>query len=333
MIANWNGGYVFRDCLQSLKKVTYPNWELIVIDNGSIDKSDILPSKILNKKINIIKINNKTNLGFAYACNQGFKKSSGKYILLLNNDTIVTRDFLNILTEKMENDRRIGAIQPKIYLLDKKGYLDNTGSYLTKIGFLHHKGFLKKDGVNFNKETEPFSIKGACMLIKADLVRKIGLFDKDFFSYFEESDFCWRVWLAGYKVVYFPGSHIYHKVGYTIRRLNVLDINYHYYKNRICSLLKNLEFKNAVPIISTHLFISIGLASIFFIKGKFKNSLMILEAIIWNILNLKSTLDKRKEIQAYRVINDYFIFKNLSVPVDWSEFYNDFRRIKNDLGI
>lgn len=330
IIANWNGGDVFKSCLVSLSKITYPNWQLIVADNGSSDQSEKLPAKILKHKKKFL-IKNTRNLGFSTANNQGVKKSSGKYILLLNNDTQVTNNFLEIMIKKMEDDRTIGVLQPKIILMDKPGYLDNTGSLFTKIGFLHHLGFLEKNNKKYNKEREVFSVKGACMLIRKDLIKKIGLFDKDFFSYFEESDFCWRVWLAGFKVVYYPKAHIYHKVGFTIKRLDVLDINYHYYKNRICSLIKNLEFKNILSIVSIHLFISLGLVLIFFVRGKLKNSLMIIEAIIWNVQNLNKTLSKRKRIQKIRVIDDNFIFDKLSISVNWGEFYKDFKRVEKDI--
>lgn len=330
IIANWNGGKVFKNCLDSLVKINYPNWELIVVDNGSTDRSNKLAQK-LKLPAKTLLIQNKTNLGFVKANNQGYKESRGKYILLLNNDTKVDPSFLNILVSKAIEDSTIGVLQPKMFLMDKKGYLDNAGSFLTRIGFWHHWGFLEKDSKEFDKEREIFSAKGACMLIKRSVIEKAGLFDNDFVQYFEETDFCWRVWLSGFRVLFYPKAVIYHKVGFTIRRQNVLDINFHYYKNRVASQLKNFSLINIILILMPHLIISIGVAFLFLIRGKVNNSLMIISAIWWNTTNLLGTLKKRSFIQKNRVVSDDFLINKLSVPVNWSRFINDFKRVEEDI--
>lgn len=330
LIVNWNGGEIFKDCLLSLSKIDYPNWELIVVDNGSTDRSEKLPEKILiSTKCKIIK--NTKNMGFAPANNRGVKEGEGKYVLLLNNDTKVEKNFLTKLVERMESDSGIGVIQPKIFLMDKPGYLDNAGSFLTRIGFLHHWGFMQKDGPEFGTEREIFSAKGACMLIRKSVIDKVGLFDKDFFSYFEESDFCWRVWLSGYKVLFYPGSQIYHKLGFTIRRLDVTKINYHYYKNRICSLIKNLGPENLLPVLFFHVIISFGIAVIFLVRLKFWSAFMIFKAIGWNITDLSNTLQKRRMVQDVREVSDKALFQKLSQPIDYQKYWDDFRRVDADL--
>ncbi len=324
IIVNWNGGKILEDCIKSLLKIDYHNWELIIVDNGSTDGSE-------NIAANFKLIKNSKNLGFVKANNQGLKKAKGKYILLLNNDTKVEKNFLSKLVKRVEQDPTIAVIQPKIYLMDKLGFLDNCGSFLTKIGFLHHWGFNEKERKEFGKEREIFSAKGACMLIRRQVVNKIGLFDKDFFSYFEESDFCWRVWLTGNKVLFYPGSIIYHKLGFTIRRLGAKELNYHYYKNRICSLIKNLETKNLLVILFLHIFISIGIALAFLLKFLPQNSLLIIRAIFWNIFNLPRTLKKRAFIQRKRTVSDKELFRNLMYSVDFKKFFSDFKRVEQDI--
>lgn len=331
IIVNWNGGQVFDDCLKTLSKISYPNWEMIVVDNGSEDGSENLPLKYKRfSKAKIIK--NKINLGFAGANNQGVRVAKGEYVLLLNNDTRVTPDFLSKLVTRSEADPQIGIIQPKIFLYDNPGYLDNAGSYLTNIGFLKHWGFMEKDSAKFSQETEIFSAKGACMLIKKSVIQQAGgLFDKDFFSYFEESDFCWRVSLLGYKILFYPDALIYHKLGYTIRRLNVAKLNYHYYKNRICSLIKNLESKNLLLVLIPHLFISGGIILAFLLKLKFQNAWMVFRALLWNLVNLPKTLKKREAVQKNRVVTDSKLFKKLSRPIEWNKYREDFSRVSNDI--
>lgn len=323
IIVNWNGGEVFKQCLKSLYKIDYPNWELIVVDNGSTDGSDsFIKSQV---------IHNNKNVGFAKANNQGYRLAKGKYILLLNNDTKVESDFLTRMVEKMEGDRSLGVIQPKILLMDKKGYLDNAGSYFTRIGFLEHWGFMQKDGLGFSKEKEIFSAKGACMLIRKEVIKRVGLFDADFVSYFEESDFCWRVWLAGFRVIFYPQVKIYHKLGFTIRRLDVLNLNYHYYKNRICSLIKNLGGENLFTVLTAHILISLGIMVVFLVRFHPRTALLIVKALGWNIVYLSATLNKRKKIQSFRKTTDKEIFTKLSSPIKWKKYFNDFRRIEVDL--
>ncbi len=330
IIANWNGGHTFEDCLRALSKIFYKNFEIILVDNNSTDASENLIKNFFPpSKFKIVK--NKENLGFATANNQALKYVKGKYVLLLNNDTKVHPDFLKLLITKAESDPLIGVIQPKIYMMDKENYLDNAGSLITSIGFFEHVGFGEKDGKKFDSEREILSAKGACMLIRTKVINEIGLFDKDFFSYFEETDFCWRVWLIGYKVIFYPKAHIYHKVGFTIKRLDVLNINFHYYKNRISSLIKNLEFKNLIFILPAHLFVSFGIAFVFLIRRQPKNTLMILKAIWWNIKNISKTIKKRQQIQKTRKIGDQILLEKFKTPTNWKKFYNDFKRVEKDI--
>lgn len=331
IVVNWNGGEVLRECFKSLSKINYSNFELILIDNGSTDGSENYLEKIEIKTSRKILIKNQKNLGFAPANNQGVKKALGKYILLLNNDTKVEPDFLKKLVERVEKDASIGVIQPKIYLMDKRGYLDNAGSFITRIGFWEHWGFGQKDGVEFDEEREIFSAKGACMLIRKDIIDKVGLFDKDFFSYFEETDFCWRVWLVGYRVLFYPKAKIYHKLGFTIRRLNTGELNYHYYKNRICSLIKNLEGKNLIVILPLHIFISIGISIVSLLKRLPSYSFIIIRAILWNLISLPQSLKKRSFVQNKRKVGDRELFRNLMYSVDWQKFLSDFKRVGEDL--
>jgi GT2 family glycosyltransferase len=282
IIVNWNGKEVLKDCLETLRKIDYPNWELIIVDNGSSDGSEAIFGKA---KV----IKNSKNLGFATANNQGFKESKGEYILLLNNDTKVTKSFLSKMVDRMESDRSIGAMQPKIKLMDKPEYLDNCGSLMTQTGLLKHTGFLEKDNGQFNNVQEVFSAKGACLLTRREVIEKIGLFDNTFGSYFEESDFCFRVWLAGWRVLYFPVTIIYHKLGFTSKNLSPVDVNFHSTKNRIASYIKNMEVKNIFTLLIYHLLIIKGLGIYYLLKFQFRKSMMMfIKTKIKNTKNAQS---------------------------------------------
>lgn len=326
IVVNWNGAKVLKNCLESISKIEYRNWELVVVDNGSTDQSNKLYEslKLKNKKI----IKNEKNLGYAKANNQGFRKASGKYILLLNNDTKVKKDFLTILVSYLEKNPEVGVVQPKIALMDNPQLLDNSGAFLTSTGFLEHWGYMAKDSEEFNQTTQVFSTKGACMLIRKELVEKIGLFDEDFGSYFEETDFCWRVWLTGRRVIFYPKTKIYHKVGFSSKKQDQYFVNYHSNKNRFASLIKNLELSNLITIGGFHLFLNLTLSVYYLLKLQFNKSLMIWKAVGWNILNINTTLNKRFKIQKLRRKKDEEIFPIIMHKTDWNQMFNHFAKVE-----
>lgn len=327
IITNFNGGQVLLDCINSLKKIDYPNFETILIDDCSIDNS--FEEAIKNK--GILKLNgfkNKKNLGFVGANNEGLKYSTGEYILLLNNDTKVSKNLLSVLVDKMENDPKIGAVQPKIKMMDNQDILDNAGSFLTRTGFLIHWGFGKKDSKEFDTKKIIFSAKGACLMTRREIINKIGLFDQDFVSYMEESDFCWRVWLAGYTIYFLPQTYIYHKLGFSYSKLSPEVVNYNSFKNRILSSYKNLETKNLLLILVPHLIIILTLSLYYLLRLQFSKSGMIIGAIVWNIKNIKISTRKRKVVQEMRVISDDKLFKQVMRKFNFKEMFAHFLKVE-----
>ncbi len=315
IIVNWNGGQVFENCLKSLSKIDYPNWELIVVDNGSTDGTQRRAT-----------IKNKKNLGFAKANNQGYKKAKGEYVLLLNNDTKVEKALLSKLVARIEKTPEIGIIQPKIKIMADPTLLDSVGSFLTRTGFLQHFGLLAKDSKSYDREISIFSAKGACILIRREVIEKVGLFDPDYISYMEETDFCWRVWLAGYKILYYPKAEILHRVGFSSKRQNQLVVNYHSFKNRLTTLFKNLNGFNLILVGGVHLVIILGISVYYLICLRPKESTMIWRAIFWNLAHLPSLVSKRTKVQLLRTKTDRQIFEEIMKPINWREMLGHFRR-------
>ena len=329
IIINFNGLNFLKVCFDSLTKIKYPIWEAIVVDNGSNDGSIEFLNGYKNfKSLKVIR--NSCNLGFAKPNNQGFQIAKGKYILLLNNDTRVNPDFLDKPVEILNSNKKIGVIQPKIFLMEKPGYLDNTGSFMTKTGFLVHEGYLEKDSKIFDKEKKVFATKGACMLIKREVIEKVGLFDDDFFAYFEESDFCWRVWLSGYEVMFCPQTSIFHKVGATSKNMNQFSINYHSLKNRIASLIKNLKFYNLFLILVPHLIILGAITIYYLLNLKFDKVKMVAAALWWNIIHLSSVLRKRKIVQELRVVGDKEIFRKVGRKINILAMLKHFKKVEKN---
>ncbi len=242
IIVNWNGADDTIECIKSLKKCSYPNYETIIVDNGS-NKGDVkLFENEFEKSIQIIK--NNTNLGFAGGVNTGIKfalKRGADYILLLNNDTIVEPDFLNILIKYGERDSLIGVLTPKICYYSAPHLIWSAGGYINKIRSSGVPFGERKKDDEFNENRFISFASGCCMLIKRRIVTKIGLFDENYFLYLEDVDFCWRVLKEGYKILYVARSKIYHKVNVTSKKASALLPLYYTTRNRIYFARKLLD--------------------------------------------------------------------------------------------
>jgi len=270
IIVNWNGMRWLPDCFGSLAKQNYANYEVIFVDNASKDDSVAWVRTHYQKTKIMI---NRENLGFAGANNVGYRKAKGKYVLFLNNDTRVTKTFLSELVKTVESDPVIAGVQSKILLMDHTDTHDSVGAFLTPTGFLYHYGFGKKNQKKYDKQINLYTAKGACMMFRKEALDKVtidgNIFDPDYFAYFEESDMCHRVWLAGYRIVYAYTSVIYHKMGATSSSMNNAFIQYHSFKNRMRTYLKNFGTLWLWTILPIHLLMCELYAIMSFVRGNF----------------------------------------------------------------
>lgn len=309
LILTLKGGKNLKDCLLSIQKSDYPYYEIVIVNNGG-------PPGIIKevKEINPIAkiINLKENKGFAQGNNIGFKYCRGKYILFLNDDTIVTPDLLTVLIKYGEQNGKVAVIQPKTIFTT--GKLQSGADFLTSYGFLYHYGYGKDpDNPIYNSPLYMYSANGNCMLVRKKVIEEIGLFDKDFYAYFEETDFCHRVWLAGYKVVYLPNSVVFHKGAETTRTVDESISLYHPHKNRLCTYLKNLSLINLIKTMPLLLLIYQLLFLYYLFIRRFSEALYIQKSVWWNIENLSSTLRKRVFIQQkIRRLKDSQFIANIS---------------------
>lgn len=314
IVVNWNGKEYLSKCLSSLGKIFYKNTEIIVVDQNSSDGSQLL---VKTKYPKVRLIENKENTGYVGGNNLGVSKAKGKYILILNNDIEVERNFLEPLVNTFETNPNLGCAQPKAINLREKGKLDGGGSFFTRTGFLYHKGYMDKaSSPEYNRRYPVYSVKGAYMMTRKDLWNKLGGLDPDFFIYFEESDYCGRVWLSGHTVEYIPQSVVYHWGGGDTneeRKKRLALIQYRSYKNRICSYLKNLSLAKLIIVLPLHLALCQA-AVLFYLVADFRVSFTIEKAILWNIFNINKTFKKRKKIQSnFRKVEDKEIFKTTEI--------------------
>jgi GT2 family glycosyltransferase len=196
-----------------LQTISYPNYKIIVVDNASGDGSvQALRSEFPTIDI----IENQKNLRFAGGNNIGLRyalEKNAEYVLLLNNDTIVEKNFLFELVHCAENDERVGIAGAKIYYYTERNKIWYAGGKIEwNIGWISHRGIRETDFNQYDQEEETDYVTGCCMLLKRNLIEKIGVLDEAYFIYGEDADWCMRAKNNGYKLMYVPTAKLYHKV-------------------------------------------------------------------------------------------------------------------------
>ncbi len=283
VVLNYNAREDLLKCLNSLKEVEYNNFEAAVVDNASEDGS---ADAVRKHHSWCTLIENETNLGFSKGNNVGIRYFLSKevdHILLLNNDTVVESDFLDPLVNRIESDKKIAAVGPKVLYMENKDRIYSAGEN-NNLWFMYYpstKG--KKDREKYNTPREIDNIVGCAMLISRKALEDVGLLDTKIYPYFEEVDWCIRAKKKGCKLFYEPDSVIYHKGGaFWGDSLNP-EIAYHKTRNLLLLMRKHanpLQFLAFIPQFSVVSFYRI-ISSV--LKGETDTALSILKGIKWNL--------------------------------------------------
>ncbi|MGG4405951.1 glycosyltransferase family 2 protein [Geobacillus stearothermophilus] len=225
ILLNYNGYKDTIECIESLEKVTYPNMKIVIVDNNSTDGSEqIIKEKFPQHTF----IQTGDNLGFAGGNNVGINyalEQGADYVCLLNNDTVVEKDFLDKLVETAEKDETIGIVGGTILQYEDNKKIWYAGGYFNRIGgkAVHIKK-LPKQILN-----EVTFITGCLQLIRRKVLLEVGLLPEEYFLYYEDLDYCMQVRNKGYRLIYDKRAVIYHKCGGTASYKSPISI---YYSNR-----------------------------------------------------------------------------------------------------
>jgi GT2 family glycosyltransferase len=214
ILVNWNGYDLTKSCVKSLNHLTYTNFSVILVDNGSEDKS---VERLKNEFPDLTYLQNKENLGFTGGNNIGIlyalEKNFG-YVLLLNNDTVAEPEFLEPMVAFLEKNPTYGAAQPKILFEGKRNTIWNAGGgYFKWLEMTWSVGIGEKDNGQFDREKDTPWITGCCFLVKTSCIRQTGLLDNGYFAYYEDVDWSFRMKKNGFRLRYIPTSVVYHVVG------------------------------------------------------------------------------------------------------------------------
>lgn len=243
LILNWNGLEDTAELLESLKRMTYPSYEVVVIDNAS-DGNDI---EVLEEGFGdyIQTIQNDTNRGVGEGFNIGIRhvqeNSKPDYILIMNNDLVVAPNYLDELVRAAESDDRIGIVGPKIYYYDYDGRKDmiwSAGGRVRWWGLKIHTqiGEGDEDLPRYQTESEVDWISGCVLMFRSSLTEKVGLLNPWYFIGHEDVEFCLKARKQGYSVVYVPAAMVWHKVGTSMKKAHIsfADPSAYYYLIRSC---------------------------------------------------------------------------------------------------
>jgi len=308
LVLNYNGKKFLKACFDSILKSTYTNFEIALVDNNSTDDS-VAYTQTNFPSVKIIQTHE--NGGYSRAYNIAFKEAEGKYYILLNNDVVVAKNWLEPMVEAAESDSKIGALQPKIRSLIDDGYFEYAGAcggYMDRYGYPFLRGrifyTIEKDEGQYDDESFVFWTSGAAMFVRAEALKKSGDLDEDFVHHMEEIDLCWRLHLVDYRLKVIPDSVIYHYAGATIKADSFKKI-YWNHRNGIFTLIKNLEKGNFVKVLFIrYLLDMINVLQAVFGQFDFKHAYAITKAHIWLLLHFRMMLQKRKEVQNIRTVPD-----------------------------
>ncbi len=315
VILNWNGQKFLKKFLPAVIKYSQnPENEIIVADNGSTDSS----VKYLKENFSEVKlILFDKNYGFTGGYNKALEQIDAEYFVLLNSDVEVTENWIAPITSMMDADKNIAAAMPKIISYEKQcsfEYAGAAGGYIDKFGYPFCRGriidTIEEDVGQYDTVKDIFWASGAAMFVRAELYKKVGGLDNDFFAHMEEIDLCWRFKNMGYKIVINPKSVVYHVGGGTLPNNSPHKI-YLNYRNNLFLLLKNLPKQKIIPIIFSRLVLD-GLSGIVYLANfKFKFFLAVFKAHFSFYLNAGKMLKKRKKLNA--IINNHKEIYNKSI--------------------
>jgi GT2 family glycosyltransferase len=255
VVLNWNGIADTSECLESLGEITYPNHDIIVVDNGSSGEDAQLLQERFGDSIRLIV--SPENLGFAGGANLAIREAlagDAGYVLLLNNDVTVDPEFLDELVGAAERLPRAAAVSAKIYFHDESTVICSTGGRVNPwAGTARQVGRGEVDRGQYEEIAERDYADGACMLIRREALEGVGLLDEEYFAYWEETDWCDRAAEAGYKCYYVPAARVWHKTA----RSQTPDAEYYYLfrRNALLFLRKRKWPLHLLSAVALYLFV------------------------------------------------------------------------------
>lgn len=283
----WNQTKITCEFLESTKNLKYKNYEILVCDMGSdVDPTDeINNGNFPNTRV----LRSETNLGFSGGNNWGIRQAKGEYIFIVNNDTEITPDLLDVLLEPFLENEEIGVTCPKIRFYHHPDTIQYAGFNPINIftGRTTAVGSLEKDNGQHDTSGYTYGAHACAMLVKREVIEKVGVFPEKFFIYYEEWDWSSRIIKAGYKIYYQAKGLIYHKESITMGKKSAIKVYYHT-RNRILFMRRNTNIPQFFVFMIFFSFLAAPKAIFKFAVAKqFQHLKSYIKGITWNLTTSK----------------------------------------------
>jgi GT2 family glycosyltransferase len=280
---NWNQTKITCEFLESTRNFNYKNYEIIVCDMGSdTDPTDFIHNQHYpNTRV----IRSDKNLGFSGGNNWGIRQAKGDFIFIVNNDTEVTPNLLDVLLEPFYKNPEIGVTCPKIRFYHHPDIIQYAGFNPINIftGRTTAVGSNEKDNGQHDTAYFTHGAHACAMMVKREVIDKVGIFPEKFFIYYEEWDWSTRITKAGFKILYEPAGVIYHKESMTMGKKSAIKVYYHT-RNRILYMRRNVGFMQFFVFISFFIFFSAPKAIIkFTLQRQFDHLRSFVKGATWNL--------------------------------------------------
>ena len=292
---------VLSDCLASL--FACGDWpvRVIVVDDGGNAPS--LRSAVAQFP-DIEVLRNPSRLGFSGSCNRGLEAVQTPYAVLLNDDTRVEPRWLRPLVAAAEADGAVAAAQPKLLSTTRPGHFDyggGAGGYIDSLGFTFCRGrlldCLEVDEGQYDRPAPLFWACGSALFLRMASLERVGLLDPDFFMHFEEIDLCWRLRLAGYRIVAVPDSVVHHYSGFSLPPKS-FQKTYLNHRNNLVTLVKNLPARRLVGLLPARLCLDLVAAAAYLARGDLRLFPAPLAAWLWCVSNVPNLVRRRRTSRA-----------------------------------
>lgn len=264
IIPNFNGKKFLGDCLNSVLEQEYKDFEVILVDNGSEDGSAEWV-RLEYPQVKLLAL--PENVGFCGGVNAGIRKARGKYILLLNNDTIAKPGFIHELVQEMEKSPAVFSCQAKMLQIQDENLMDDGGNFYCALGWAFADGKGKPEQ-NYNSSKKIFASCAGAALYRKSMLKKTGLLDEEHFAYLEDIDLGYRARLYGYENRFCPKARVLHVGSATSgSRYNLFKVRYSS-RNNIYMIYKNMPWWQI--ILNLPFFLAgFGIKTIFFARKGF----------------------------------------------------------------
>lgn len=281
VIVNLNGEPFIYDCLSGLMRQSFPDFETIIIDNGSTDGS-LQNIRAKFPSVKVFELG--ANQGFAHACNQGFGQSRGEDIAVLNNDAVPEQDWLKEMVSALDSDPGLGMVACKV-VSQKTGKFESGGLYPARNGLVYLSVPVDPDAAG-----PVFGACGVGGLYRGKMLRALGFYPEDFFIYYEDADLAYRAERAGWAALYCPKAVLRHLGSKTTAGMGIK--NYYLPRNRLRAIVRNWDF----PVIIRNLPRLLLYECASFLGGLVSSPINAIKARIDFMRSLPADLGSRREI-------------------------------------